>query len=245
MPQASECFGKGWEEGWMEDMRDFESRALAMHLTRLQLPFLVCNTEVMIRPLNLATWLKWEGNTLYNVTVTAVMPEVANVQHSRTFPGSSIRPPSLHLGLSEKPSLPSDHSVWDQSPGSSFLRKTSLTCVSKTSCLLHYLHLSQTVSPSSPCFLLSLFCLHSLLKSPKLQQRPLFLYSLYLVKSHVHLILRELNVSYFMILFFKIKNKKKTPLNLLPTYESHHWFFSIAQWSTAEKWGFSIPAGHR
>ena len=42
----------------MEDMRDFESRALAMHLTRLQLPFLVCNTEVMIRPLNLATWLK-------------------------------------------------------------------------------------------------------------------------------------------------------------------------------------------
>ena len=113
MPQASACFGKGWEEGWMEDMRDFESRALALHLTRLQLPFLVCNTEVMIRPLNLATWLKWEGNTLYNVTVTAVMPEVANVQHGHTFPGSSIRPPSPHLGLSEKPSLPSDHSVWD------------------------------------------------------------------------------------------------------------------------------------
>lgn len=96
-----------------------------------------------------------------------------------------------------------------QSPGSSFLRKTSLTCVSKTSCLLHYLHLSQTVSPSSPCFLLSLFCLHSLLKSPKLQQRHLFFKnSLYLVKSYVHLILRELNVSYFMIFCFKIKNKK-------------------------------------
>ena len=36
---------------------------------------------------------------LYNVTVTAVMPEVANVQHGRTFPRSSIRQPSLHLGL--------------------------------------------------------------------------------------------------------------------------------------------------
>ena len=42
----------------MEDMRDFESHALVMHLTGLQPAFLVCNTEVMILPLNLATWLK-------------------------------------------------------------------------------------------------------------------------------------------------------------------------------------------
>ena len=84
-----------------------------------------------------------------------------------------------------------------QSPGSSFLKKTSLTRVSKTSCVLHYLHLFQTISPSSPCFLLSLFsCLHSLLNSPKVQHRHLFKNSLYLVKSYVHLILRECVIFY-------------------------------------------------
>lgn len=143
-PKSSVCV-----RGQVEYTRDTESQTLPMgprarHLTHLQLAFPVCNVEMKILPSELASGSNArEMFCTKFITVTAVMPGVANTQRGFFCTAVPLEPSDSLSTWSTKVS-----SDWESPPGS-----PSASLVSPLSlCLCHSLDLYVII-----CLFLRLF----------------------------------------------------------------------------------------